>query len=82
MSWTQGIQLAEDVPDHIRKLADKIAPEKDLVFEAMVWDTMEPDLLHFDYEKNGIWYTSVTLNIGKLFEKFGDSKNDRNDPEV
>jgi hypothetical protein len=48
LSWTQGVQVREDLPEWFRIWADAQAT-KDGICEALVWDITEPGLFHLDY---------------------------------
>jgi hypothetical protein len=60
MSWTQGIQLVEDMEPEAIKIAQRYAPEGETV-ACLVWDTCEPDLLTIMFEKDEKPCSSITL---------------------
>lgn len=47
MSWTQGVQLRADLPQHFIDFADKQCDKGTL--NCIVWDTAEPNLVHLHY---------------------------------
>ena len=68
MSWTQGIQPREDLPElEVQKL-DKLGEAKFGVsgfkFQAFVWDDAEPGVIHLDYQDDFGEYRSLKLTYG------------------
>ena len=57
MSWTQGIQMREDLPPKFRLWADTLGKGE---IQCMVWDDTEPNILYLDYGEKGSFSLDVT----------------------
>lgn len=78
MSWTQGVQLADDLPEWFQKLANKLKKDPEHVFQCIVWDETDRDILSLDYyTKDGEYVDSVTLNFAKLEKQLREADKER-----
>lgn len=54
MSWDQGIQVREDIPEQFRALADRLGEKRGWgEVQCLVWFTSEPNVLILDYGEHG-----------------------------
>lgn len=62
MSWTQGVQVREDVDKKEVEILDRLGVKKfgeGYTFQAYVWDDTEPGVLYFDYQNEAGDYRSL-----------------------
>lgn len=61
MSWTQGVQLREDLPRSFVKWAD-LQDKDGRKLSCIVWDETEPDVFYMDYS-NGANIRSIRATL-------------------